>query len=61
MYKRQVVDGVIRFDINEDPTDMRIDIDPEAAIPAFMETLDHSEDDSCMQGVQGHFSHSHKH
>ena len=56
-----VVDGVIRFDINEDPTDMRIDIDPEAAIPAFMETLDHSEDDSCMQGVQGHFSHSHKH
>lgn len=54
-----IVDGVVRFDINEDPIDMRLDVDPEEAIPAFMETLDHSEDDSCMQGVQGHFSHKH--
>ncbi len=57
-----IVDGIVRFDINEDPIDMRIDVDPEEAVPAFMETLDHSEDDSCMQGVQGHHhSHSHKH
>jgi imidazolonepropionase-like amidohydrolase len=45
-----VVDGVIRFDINEDPKDMRVDIDPEESIPTYMhsETHDH---DKCMQGV----------
>ena len=54
-----IVDGVIRFDIKEDPSDMRLDIDPEETVPAFMERMEHNHDDSCMQGVQGHFSHKH--
>jgi imidazolonepropionase-like amidohydrolase len=54
-----IVDGVIRFDINEDPSDMRLDIDPEEAIPTFMEKTEHNHDDSCLQDVQGHFSHKH--
>jgi len=55
-----IVDGVVRFDIYDDPADMRLDINPEEAIPAFMETLNHHEDDSCMQGVH-HSLHSHSH
>lgn len=45
-----IVDGVVRFNINEDQPDMRIDVDPSEAIPAF---VDHnSEDhDRCMQDV----------
>ncbi len=54
-----IVDGVVRFDINEDPSDMRLDIDPEEAIPTFMEKTEHNHDDSCLQDVQGHFSHKH--
>jgi len=54
-----IVDGVVRFDINEDPKDMRLDIDPDETVPAFMEKSEHNHDDSCMQGVQGHFSHKH--
>ncbi len=53
-----IVDGVVRFDINEDPADMRIDVDPEEAVPAFMESSaghghGHGKgcDDSCMQDV----------
>ncbi len=57
-----VVDGVVRFDINEDPADMRLEVSPEDVIPAFIETVDHHEDDSCMQGVhQTLHSHSHSH
>jgi len=45
-----IVDGVVRFDINEDAPDMRIDVDPEEAIPAFYEQ--NAEDhDRCMQDV----------
>ncbi len=60
-----IVDGVVRFDINEDATDMRIDIDPDESVPAFYESNSshhhgHSHDDSCMQGVELH-THSHKH
>jgi imidazolonepropionase-like amidohydrolase len=54
-----IVDGVVRFDVNEDPSDMRLDIDPEEAIPTFMEKTEHNHDDSCLQDVQGHFSHKH--
>ncbi len=54
-----IVDGVVRFDINEDPSDMRLDIDPEEAVPTFMEKSEHNHDDSCLQDVQGHFSHKH--
>jgi len=58
-----IVDGIVRFDIKEDPADMRIDIDPEETVPSFYEnnsgTHDHS--DSCMQGVSEELLHNHKH
>lgn len=47
-----IVDGVVRFDINTDPVDMRLDVDPEEALPAFYEQEIHDHDaDACMQGV----------
>ena len=53
-----IVDGVVRFDIKEDPKDMRLDINPEADIPAYIhsETHDH---DRCMQGVFQELFHQH--
>lgn len=44
-----IVDGVVRFDINKDPADMRVDIDPEQTIPTFYESQLH------------HHNHSHNH
>ncbi len=56
-----IVDGVVRFDIAEDPADMRVDIDPEETIPAFYESHKHSHgdhdhdhlhsDEGCLQGA----------
>ena len=46
-----LVDGVVRFDINADNADMRIDINPEENIPNFQEAVDHHDDDSCLQGL----------
>ena len=45
-----IVDGVIRFDIKNDPDDMRLDVNPEQAIPTYMEGEEHDHD-RCMQGV----------
>lgn len=44
------VDGVLRFDINEMPDDMRINIDPEESISQYIEQGS-NHDDKCMQGV----------
>jgi len=55
-----IVDGVVRFDINEDPADIRIDIDPEEKISSFTEHLHDHEVDRCMQDVHQFFS-THKH
>ena len=49
--KYTIVDGVVRFNINEDVNDMRIDINPEEKIPAFYEDVDDHELDGCMQGL----------
>jgi urease alpha subunit len=46
-----IVDGVVRFDIDRDPDDMRLDVDPEEAMPAFM-LYDHTDHDRCMEGVR---------
>ncbi len=50
-----IVDGVVRFDTNSDPNDMRIDIDPEESIPAFYEEelhkCGHNHADGCLQDV----------
>jgi imidazolonepropionase-like amidohydrolase len=51
-----IVDGIVRFDINE-PNDMRIDIDPEEDFNAsYSESHDHDTDDRCMQDVWELFS-----
>jgi len=56
-----IVDGVVRFDITADPGDMRVDIDPDEAIPAFFE-LDAHDEHRCMEGVfEELFLHSHNH
>ena len=44
-----IVDGVIRFDIKNDPDDMRLDVNPEEDIPAVY--LHTEEVDNCMEGV----------
>ncbi|NNE14826.1 MAG: amidohydrolase family protein [Saprospiraceae bacterium] len=54
-----IVDGIIRFDINNDNADMRIDIDPEEIIPSFFESSTHNHD-NCMEGVS-EFLFEHKH
>jgi len=55
-----IVDGIVRFDINNDPQDMRLDIDPEEKIPAFHESEAGHNHDNCMQGVSELlFEHKH--
>lgn len=44
-----IVDGVVRFDIKNDPDDMRLDVDPKEEVPAVY--LNTEEIDNCMQGV----------
>jgi len=57
-----IVDGMVKFNINEDPADMRVDIDPEETVPTFYESVKHTHDghssDGCLQDV---FLHDHKH
>jgi imidazolonepropionase-like amidohydrolase len=50
-----IVDGIVRFDREKDPDDMRVYVDPKAAIevPVFMET-GHTHD-ACMQGAEENF------
>lgn len=58
-----IVDGVVRFDINEDLDDVRVDIDATETIPAFYEqgNQDH-EAEGCMHGVSEHcHNHNHNH
>ncbi|MCB0713350.1 MAG: amidohydrolase family protein [Ignavibacteriae bacterium] len=47
-----VVDGVIRFDAENDPDDMRLKVNPEEKIDAVMDE-EVGEDDGCMEGVKG--------
>ncbi|MEL6941226.1 MAG: amidohydrolase family protein, partial [Bacteroidota bacterium] len=57
-----IVDGIVRFDRENDPADMRVDIDPENATTSYME-FEAEDHDRCMQDVYDFFglSHSHKH
>jgi len=60
--QQTIVDGVVRFDIGEDIDDMRLDVDPEEAVPAFYELEEHnheSGDDKCMQDVFEFLNHKH--
>ena len=45
-----IVDGVVKFDRENDDEDMRVDVSPTAAIPTYMETGEHDHD-RCMEGV----------
>lgn len=51
-----IIDGLVRFDIESDASDMRIDIDPKAKISSYYESEhgDH-EADRCMQDVYEFF------
>ena len=53
-----IVDGVVRFDLNSDPDDMRIDIDPEEKIDLFYESeyLEEMEK-GCMDGTEFMLNH----
>ena len=53
-----IVDGIIRFDINKDATDMRVDIDPESTIPTYIHSQTHDHD-KCMQGATEEHAHQH--
>ena len=46
-----IVDGVVRFDINNDADDMRLAVDPEESLPAFYDHQNEKLSDNCMQGV----------
>ncbi|MDF1695075.1 MAG: amidohydrolase family protein [Saprospiraceae bacterium] len=46
-----IVDGVVKFDIENDPDDMRIDIDPEEKFQDSFIELDSEDEDRCMQDV----------
>ncbi len=49
--QKTIVDGIVRFDIDSDPADMRMDVDPEEELPAFMLT-DRHDHESCMKDVE---------
>ena len=58
--QKTIVDGITRFDIENDPDDMRLDVDPEGEISTYIENESHHghdhENDKCMQGVFQFFS-----
>ena len=51
-----IVDGIVRFDINSDPADMRVYIDPEEDTPTYYGQEDV---DGCMRDTEYMFSHRH--
>ncbi len=51
-----VVDGIVRFDVKNDPKDMRIDIDPEEETPTY---YGNEEVEGCLLDTDLIFSHHH--
>ncbi len=49
--RKTLVDGVVRFDRDNDPDDMRLRVDPKSAIETS--TVWHEHEDRCMQGTEG--------
>jgi len=47
--QKTIIDGKVYFDINKDPGDIRIEIDPEEAIPVYQHFEKHH--DACMEDV----------
>jgi len=46
-----IVDGVVRFDLENDPSDMRLDIDPEEKFDETFLDLNAEDEERCMQDV----------
>ncbi len=57
--QKTIVDGTVRFDIDSDPDDMRIDVDPSEETPAFYESWE--ELNNCMQDTEFSSHHHHHH
>jgi len=49
--RKTLVDGVVRFDRDNDPDDMRLQIDPKT--PVETATVYHGDEDECMRGTDG--------
>jgi imidazolonepropionase-like amidohydrolase len=49
--QKTLVDGVVRFDINKDPDDIRIDINPNEKYSTFFETERNHENSGCLKGI----------
>lgn len=49
--QKSVVDGVIRFDRDRDPDDMRLRIDPKTSVETS--TIFHEHEEFCMKGTEG--------
>ncbi len=45
-----IVDGIVRFDIQKDPDDMRMEVSPTASESSYYEEMYGEEEDSCLQG-----------
>lgn len=48
--QKTIIDGIVRFDIEEDAADMRVHINPNEDIPSFIQDEKHDHD-RCMQDV----------
>lgn len=46
-----LVDGVVRFDINNDPDDIRVDVNPTEKYSTYFESMDDMDHNACMRGV----------
>jgi imidazolonepropionase-like amidohydrolase len=46
---KTIVDGVVYFDREEDPADMRLDVNPEEVMPAFFQDIQDHKHENCMQ------------
>jgi imidazolonepropionase-like amidohydrolase len=51
-----IVDGIVRFDLRNDPADMRLYVDPEEATPSY---YGQQEEEGCMRDVN--FSNTQRH
>lgn len=55
-----IIDGIVRFDMENDPIDNRLDIDPAAEIPAYQEAKGNTHE-NCMHGTHHLFQSFHRH
>jgi len=46
-----LVDGQVRFDINKDPDDVRVDINPNEKYATYFETEKNNENTGCLRGI----------